>query len=266
MKKYLIVLVAFSFLHECYSQINVIPMQVMVNAPKTVSFLAFDAFDYCYTVDDNLFKKTKDKENWEYKNVTLGKITKVDLQNPLKIVLFYEGFNTAILLDNQLNEIQKVNFSEILAQINVTAIGTAARNQLWVYNNLNQQIGLFDYLKNEYRPLSTPLSKKIKYYATGFNSFLWMDEEGEGYSCSLFGGIESLGKFPNADQLQIINAKQILYSLDQKIILLSLQKDSSWTSTTIHLPEKSFTKFYYEAQILAIFTTEGIFNFKITLP
>jgi hypothetical protein len=35
------------------------------------------------------------------------KITKVDLQNPLKIVLFYESFNSALLLDNQLNEIQK---------------------------------------------------------------------------------------------------------------------------------------------------------------
>jgi hypothetical protein len=38
------------------------------------------------------------------------KITKVDLQNPLKIVLFYESFNSALLLDNQLNEIQKINF------------------------------------------------------------------------------------------------------------------------------------------------------------
>jgi hypothetical protein len=31
-------------------------------------------------------------------------------QNPLNIVLFYENFNVVILLDNQLNETQKINF------------------------------------------------------------------------------------------------------------------------------------------------------------
>lgn len=266
MKKYLVFLVVFSFLTQCYSQIVGKPTQVLVNASKTVSFLAFDTFEYCYTVDDNLFAKTKGKENWVYKNIALGKITKVDLQNPLKIVLFYGDFNTAVLLDNQLNEIQKINFSEFIDQINVTAIGIASQNQLWVYNNLNQQIGLFDYIKNEYRTISTPLSQKIKYYATGFNSFLWIDENGEGYSCSIFGGIESLGKFPNVDQIQMINSRQILYSLDHKITLLTRQKEASWTSIPLQLPEKSFTKFYYEAQILAIFTAEGIFNFKIILP
>jgi hypothetical protein len=71
----------------------------------------------------------------------LGKITKVDLQNPLKIVLFYESFNVAPL-DNQLNEIQKINFSSNANPIVITATGIASQNQLWVYNSLNQQIGL----------------------------------------------------------------------------------------------------------------------------
>lgn len=51
--------------------------------------------------------KKNNTQLWQYKNLSLGKITKIDLQNPLKIVLFYEGFNSVILLDNQLNEIQK---------------------------------------------------------------------------------------------------------------------------------------------------------------
>ena len=93
-----------------------------------------------------------------------------------------------------------------------------------------------------------------------------MDDNGEGYSCSLFGAIENLGKLPNADQLQIISSNQMLYSIDQKITLLTRQKDKSWASTTLQLPEKRFEKFYYQAQILAIFTTEGIYNFKIILP
>jgi len=266
MKKYLMFLVAFSFLTQCYSQIKGIPMQAMEVAPKTVTFWASDAFEYVYTIENNIFKKSKGSENWEYKNITLGQITKVDLQNPLKIVLFYEDFNTVILLDNQLNESQRINFSEHPTPINATAVGIAGQNQLWVYNNLNQQIGLYDYLKNEYKTISTPLSGKVKNYTTDFNSFIWMDDNAEGYSCSLFGAIENLGKFPVADQLQIISSYQILYSVDQKIIVLTRQKDKSWTSTSLQLPEKRFEKFYYLAQNLAIFTTEGIYNFKIILP
>ncbi|OAZ04094.1 hypothetical protein [Flavobacterium succinicans] len=266
MKKSLLFLIAFSYLIQCYSQIKGIPTQEMPNAPKTVTFLAYDAFAYVYTIENNVFKKSKGSENWEYKNVTLGKITKVDLQNPLKIVLFYEDFNTVILLDNQLNESQRINFSEHPTPINATAVGIASQNQLWVYNNLNQQIGLYDYLKNEYKTISTPLPGKIKNYTTDFNSFIWMDDNAEGYSCSLFGAIRSIGKFPNADQVQIINSTQILYSVNQKISLLSRQKDTAWTSTPLQLSEKRFEKFYYLAQNLAIFTTEGIYNFKIILP
>ena len=46
-------------------------------------FSGYDSFGYSYQIKNNVFSKTKDKERFEYKNVSLGKITKVDLQNPL---------------------------------------------------------------------------------------------------------------------------------------------------------------------------------------
>jgi hypothetical protein len=59
------------------------------------------------------FSKIGTRETFVYQNFSLGKITKVDLQNPLKIVLFYENFNTVVTLDNQLNEIQKSIFPKV---------------------------------------------------------------------------------------------------------------------------------------------------------
>jgi hypothetical protein len=47
-----------------------------------------------------------------------------------------------ILLDNQLNETQKNKFLENTSALAVSATGIASQNQLWVYNSLNQQIGL----------------------------------------------------------------------------------------------------------------------------
>lgn len=266
MNRFIVFVLAISFLAKSYSQSQALSPQWIGTVPKTLSFLAYDAFNYRYSIDNNVFQKSKTSEIWEYKNVSLGTITKIDLQNPLKIAVFYGDFNSVILLDNQLNETQRINFSEQLTPINATAVGVASQNRLWIYNNLNQQIGLYDYQKKEYKTISTPLSIKIKQYITDYNSFVWVDENDDVYVCSLFGGIEGLGKIPKADQIQIINSDQILCSINQKMIVLTRQKDMSWSSTSVVLPEKRFEKFYYQAQILAIFTAEGISNFKIILP
>ena len=89
-------------------------------------------------------------------------------------VLFYEDFNSVVLLDNQLNKISEINFSQNNIPIVATATGMSTQNQLWIYNTLNQQIGLFDYLKNEYKTVSTPLTENIKFYQTDFNTFYWI--------------------------------------------------------------------------------------------
>ena len=226
-------------------------------------FLEYDQFGFYYYIKNNVLFKIKEKESFEYKNVSLGKITKVDLLNPLTIVLFYENFNTAVLLDNQLNEIQKINFSENQIPIMVGAIGLASQNQLWIYNNLTQQTGLFDFLKKEYKTVSIPFVKNIKKYQTDFNTFYWIDEENNWYTCDFFGKIIFKEKIPSFDSIEIINENKYLYSKDNILIYEDIEKDLKFE---IEIPEKTFKKFYYKDQILSIFTSEGITNYKITIP
>ena len=58
-------------------------------------------------------KKTP-KKTFSYSNIELGKLSMVNIQNPFKIILFYADFNTAILLDNNLNELtQKLDFTKV---------------------------------------------------------------------------------------------------------------------------------------------------------
>jgi hypothetical protein len=163
-------------------------------------FLGYDSFGYSYQIKNNVFIKSKANEVFEYKSISLGNISKVDLQNPLKIVLYYDDFNTVLLLDNQLNKITEINFSQNSIPIVVNAIGMSTQNQLWIYNTLNQQIGLFDYLKNEYKTVSTPLTETIKYYQTDFNTFYWIDKKNNWFSCDIFGKTTSLGKVPYFDK------------------------------------------------------------------
>ena len=227
------------------------------------AFLGYDAFGFYYTIKNNVFSKINKLDSIEYKNMSLGKITKVDLQNPLKIVLFYENFSTVIILDNQLNETQKINFSESIIPIVVTAIGIASQNQLWIYNSMNQQLGLYDYLKNEYKTIAVPFTETIKYYLSDFNNFHWVDTKNNWYVCDVFGKITSKGILPDYDSIQIINENQFIYSKNEILILQNLKKDQK---NEIKIAEKSFEKFHYKDQILSIFTTAGITNYKITIP
>ncbi|TDE45376.1 hypothetical protein E0I26_05330 [Flavobacterium rhamnosiphilum] len=225
------------------------------------AFLGYDSFGFYYSIKNNVFSKINTRDTLEYKNISLGKITKVDLQNPLKIVLFYENFNTVIILDNQLNETQKINFSESI--IPIVAIGIASQNQLWIYNSMNQQLGLYDYLNKEYKTISVPFTESIKNYSSDFNVFHWVDNKNNWYVCDIFGKIISKGIIPDFDSIAIINESQFIYSKDSVLILQDLEKGKK---TEIEISEKTFKKFYYKDQILSIFTSAGITNYKITIP
>jgi hypothetical protein len=226
-------------------------------------FLGYDQFGFYFSIKNNVLSKTKKDEFFEYKNISLGKPTKVDIQNPLKIMLFYENFNTIILLDNQLNETQKINLSENDVPIMATASGIASQNRLWIYNSLTQQIGLFDYLKNTFLSITPSLQGNLKYYESDFNTFQWMDNNLNWYSCDIFGKITTLGKVTDFEQIQVINDHTILFLKDKK---LQLQDIKNNTICPIQNVDKSFKNFYYKDQILATFTNQGITNYKITIP
>ncbi|MGO4905621.1 hypothetical protein [Flavobacterium sp. W20_MBD1_R3] len=227
------------------------------------AFLGYDSFGFYYTIKNNVFSKIGKQDTLEYKNISLGKITKVDFQNPLKIVLFYENFNTVVILDNQLNETQKINFSESLIPIVATAVGIASQNQLWVHNSMNQQLGLYDYLNNLLKTISVPFTESIKNYFSDFNSFHWIDNENNWYICDVFGRITNNGKVPDFASIAIINENQFLYLKDGILVYHDLEKTQK---SEIKIAEKSSKKFSYKDQILSIFTAEGITNYKIILP
>ena len=226
-------------------------------------FLGYDQFGFYYTINNNVFTKTKDSTSLGYKNISLGKITKADIQNPLKIILFYENFNSVIILDNQLNEIQSINFSENPNPIVTNAIGMATQNQLWIYNSLNQQIGLYDYLKNQYKSISTSFPESITYYQSSLTTFNWIDQKNNWYSCDRFGKIKAKTRAVDFDLITIINENQYLISKNANLSIEDIEKNEKYE---IDVLEKTFKNFNYKDQILSIFTTEGITNYKIIIP
>jgi len=225
-------------------------------------FIGTDAFGGIYTISEDTFIKTIDGKQFEFKKLSLGKITSADIQNPLLIVLFYRDFNTAVLIDNQLNEVRTVDFSKLETPIVPRAIGLAAQNKIWVYESLTRQIGLYDYLKENYQPVSTPLVSEPKSTQSDFNHFQWTDAGNGHFACDLFGKISDLGKLPDF--------KWVSFDGDGNSI--AVQNDA-WTYTDARsgatspfaLPEKSIRNFYWNGRQLAVFNGKEIVFYKFSL-
>jgi hypothetical protein len=263
MKKalYIIFLLVSYFSQGQYN--NPVASQMSTKFIQADEYIGKDAFDYDYFIKNNTLFKLKNNEKFQYKNVGFGKITKVDLQNALRIVLFYENYNMIVALDNQLNEVEKLNLSQTDYNLVAGAVGTAAQNNYWIYNTLTQRFGLYNFTKESFKYISVPFEKGIKEYNATFNLFYWIDQNQNLHTCSLFGKITALGKFPEYDQVHLTDEGIIAYKKGSQLFLYDILEKKS---TPIENIEKSIISFYYKNQNLAIFTAEGITNYKINLP
>jgi hypothetical protein len=241
-----------------------IPVKFLSNSKTAPQrYLGTDAFGWKYSIADNEFRKEKDTRILKYRNLSLGEIYRADLQNPLQIVLFYRKFNTVLLLDNQLNETARINFSNVPEPLIAEAAGLASQNRLWIYDITTQQIGVYDLAKSKFKTLTPPFTDNIKYYQSDYNYFYWIDTTGKCFMVNLFGNVGFLGNAPEYDQVQLLSPNELLVRKDNTLFVYNLEKQ---TRSPIALVEKSFESFHYAAQILSIFTDSEIIQYKITLP
>ncbi|MDI1257596.1 MAG: hypothetical protein PSV16_15995 [Flavobacterium sp.] len=262
--KNLIVILIFCIGYSAFGQSRQVLLSPLDETKMTADgFAGNDEFGFSYFVKDNEFFKVKSGKSVAYKNLLLGKLTKIDLINPLKILLFYENFNTIITLDNQLNETQRINLSEAAPSIVVSATGMASQNRFWMYDSLSQKLGLYDYLKNTYTFLTPSFQGNFRYYTSDFNYFQWIDESNSWFRCDVFGKISNLGKVSDFDAIQITGEQLLLFSKDGKLFLNDPKNTKTYTVDNI---DKSAKSFFLKGQILVIFTDHGITNYKITIP
>jgi len=118
-------------------------------------------------------------------------------------------------------------------------------------------------LKNNFQSTTASFQGNLKYYESDFNTFQWIDDKLNWYSCDVFGKITTLGKVADFDQIQVIANQEVIFLKEGKLFLQDLKKNSIYPIENV---DKSFKNFYYKEQILSIFTNQEIINYKITIP
>ncbi|MBV7269503.1 hypothetical protein [Winogradskyella luteola] len=149
-----------------------------------------------YTTEDNTFyQKTKDT-TITYTNFQLSEITTANAFNPLKINIFYQDFNTVIILDNRLAEIFKVDFNTVQPYKNVSFVSTGFDNTLWIFNQDLQQLELYDYKTNKIRLKAVPVQADVLDLKSDYNYCYLLTEKYlyiYNYFGSLVNKLENIG-------------------------------------------------------------------------
>jgi hypothetical protein len=261
-KFFLLAALLISHFEEIYSQKLALQCtdSIAVNADN---FYGFDNLrNYYYSKNNVLYKKTA-QNVFQYNNIALNTIASIDFINPLKVLVFYENFNSCVLLDAQFNEVLQKNFSNDLNDVVVSQIGLASNNRFWLFNSLNNSILVHDYTAKTIKIIGQPLPSRITFMQTNFNTIYWIDEKKNLYSSDLFGKTILLCTMPTYDKIQIIDNERVLFSVKNSIYLFNRIKN---TTIELDIVENSFKNFYYKDQNLAIFTDQQITNYKIILP
>lgn len=176
-----------------HTQIRAVPNESF--EVRANSIWGIDQFETLYisTGDQTVLKITADT-TVTYANFQLGKLSSANVFNPLKINLFYKNFNTAVILDNRLAELQHIDFNVIEPYRYVTFISTGYDNTLWLYNQDLQLLELYDYRANTTRIKTVPIQGEVLDLKSDYNNCYLLTEDFL-YVYTYFGNLEA--KYPN---------------------------------------------------------------------
>lgn len=150
MKFVLFILMVLSVTTICAQQ------PIVLNKSNNEVF-TIDHLQQQYTVTTETLTKNDNEGTKTYQYPFFGKLSHLDVRNPLEIVLFFDESNQMIVLDNNLSEKFIVNFTIEYPEIDPIYVASAAKNFYWVVDGLSKQIYSLDYRNRKLRLISNPI-------------------------------------------------------------------------------------------------------------
>ncbi|MDO5978353.1 hypothetical protein [Flavivirga spongiicola] len=253
---YLLLLLSYSI----YAQKAIETSFIKKTDFKPCQLITIDNFGTTYFINNNVFNKKEANKTITYNNLQLGNITTANAFNPLKINIFYKDFNTIIILDNRLAEIFKIDFNALPKYKNVTHVSTGHDNTIWIFNQDNQKLELFDYKTRTTRAQTLPIQSAILDLKSNYN-FCYLLTQNYLYTYNYFGSLIKKTKNNEYTELAENNGDIILKKKDS---LVYLKKDSE-TTIPISIPNLLVNEFFVTNETLYIYANEILHEFKIKI-
>jgi len=215
-----------------------------------------DNLNNIYSIKNNELIKSSDVKNYYYRNSLYSNISSIDVRNSLKIKLFYEDSNTLVVLDNKLSEISKINFNIINPNKIISKFSASNDNNIWVYNELNSKIELYNYVNNTFKVVNSEILGEVISLESNYK-YCWVLTDSQIYKFNYFGSLITKITVNNIEQIESFNDFLIfkrnnqLFYFDQDLLLenkLKLEnlliKDFFVTNQSLYIYDSEhFTKY-----------------------
>lgn len=230
--------------------------------------MGIDNFKNTYFLKDRVLHKEGEDGNFVYNALQLGRITTVDLINPLKVVIFFQDTNTVVLLDNKLNEIERINFNNLRQFLNVSSATNAGSNSLWVFNMDTQQLELYNYRAKMQTVVSQPLPGKLLSQASNFNYCFTLTEK-KLRAFNVYGSL--LNEAPSDGYDRIVQLNENLVALKENSLyyipdFAKRNEESLRETVKLELPEMTIKDLQLSNDFLYIYDGINLHTFTLTLP
>ncbi len=128
-----------------FSFISTISFSLVSLYETKASQITVDNFSNFYTASNNrIIKFSPDGKFISlYEEFKYGKIGTVDVNNPMKILVFYPDFLTAVVTDRFLAPLNSYNFFDFGYQ-NITAVASSVDGRIWFYDNIDFKLKKID--------------------------------------------------------------------------------------------------------------------------
>lgn len=231
-------------------------------------FVGIDNFKNTYFLKDRVLHKQGKDGNYDYNALQLGRITTVDIINPLKVVVFFQDTNTVVLLDNKLNEIERINFNNLRQFLNVSSATNAGSNSLWIFNMDTQQLELYNYRAKMQTVVSQPFPGKLIAQASNFNYCFTLTEK-KLRAFNVYGSL--LNEAPSDGYDRIVQLNENLVALKENSLYyipdFAKRNEEGFRETVkLELPKMTIKDLQLTNDFLYIYDGKNLHTFTLTLP
>ena len=200
---------------------------------QTECYVGVDFLKNHYHRTTSILHKESGQKTYTYTNLRFGEIHSVDISNPLKIVVFYRNFNTVVLLDNRLNELETISF-----EANISFVRKSSGHHLWRYNADAQQLENYDTKTHRISSSSPPLPHtRIRDMKSDLNFVFLLSDQGI-YAYDYLGNLIDVHHDPSATQLEIEGPYRYVLS-KEKLFRISNTREE------IELPKEISIKSFF---------------------
>ncbi|MBS1495337.1 MAG: hypothetical protein JSU03_03655 [Bacteroidetes bacterium] len=188
------------------------------------SFMDVDVLDNLYVITDanQLIKINANGDSVASFNDVkkYGNPSFIDVSNPLKILVYYQGFSTVVILDRLLTLRTSINLRK-MGLFSVKALATSYDNNIWIFDEQDMKLKKIDNDGNtlmettDWRQLFDPVPSPSQIIDA--DNFVYLYDENKGFAIfDYYGSLKSSLPFLHWKNIAI--SRNVIYGFDNNVL------------------------------------------------